>query len=73
MNNIASMSSNGRPSTEENYEDDEISRVAISTYHAKEEEIERKKLEVKHKVQLQLGRAEQESRRLAQIWEVSSA
>ncbi|KAK9950753.1 hypothetical protein M0R45_006224 [Rubus argutus] len=33
------------------------------------EEIERKKMEVKEKVELQLGRSEEETRRLAQIWE----
>ncbi|RXI06516.1 hypothetical protein DVH24_025652 [Malus domestica] len=53
---------------EEN-DDDEISRLAISAYQAKEEEIERKKMEVKEKVELQLGRAGEETRRLAQIWE----
>ncbi|KAM1811500.1 hypothetical protein FF1_028083 [Malus domestica] len=60
--------SSGRLSTEENG-DDEISRLAISAYQAKEEEIERKKMEVKEKVGLQLGRAGEETRRLAQIWE----
>lgn len=61
----------GRLSTEEN-EDEETSRLAITTFQAREEEIERKKMEVKEKVELQLGRAEEETRRLAQIWEVSS-
>ncbi|TQD69568.1 hypothetical protein C1H46_044900 [Malus baccata] len=63
--------SSGRLSTEEN-DDEEISRLAISAYQAREEEIERKKMEVKEKVEAQLGRAEEETRRLAQIWEVSS-
>ncbi|KAK9903139.1 hypothetical protein M0R45_001199 [Rubus argutus] len=58
----------GRLSTEEN-EDEETSRLAISTFQAREEEIERKKMEVKEKVEFQLGRAEEETRRLAQIWE----
>lgn len=61
----------GRLSTEENHEDEEMSKLAISTFQAKEEEIERKKMEVKEKVELQLGRAEEETRRLTQIWEVS--
>lgn len=56
---------------EEN-EDEETSRLAILTFQAREEEIERKKMEVKERVELQLGRAEEETRRLAQIWEVSS-
>ncbi|KAK7268424.1 hypothetical protein RIF29_21122 [Crotalaria pallida] len=67
MKNLGSGSS-GRLSTEE-CEDEEVSKLAISTFQAKEEEIERKKMEVKEKVELQLGRAEEETRRLAHIWE----
>ncbi|KAM6584267.1 hypothetical protein CsatB_011269 [Cannabis sativa] len=64
------MSSNGRQSVEEIKDDDqEISRLAISTFQAREEEIERRKMEVKEKVELQLGRAEEETKRLARIWE----
>ncbi|KAK4836292.1 hypothetical protein QYF36_021043 [Acer negundo] len=62
-------SSNGRQSTSEENEEDEISRMAISSLQAREEEIQRKKMEVKERVELQLGRAEEESRRLAQILE----
>ncbi|KAL5569584.1 hypothetical protein UlMin_026159 [Ulmus minor] len=74
MKSLGSVgNSSGRLSTEENnYEeqdDPEISRLDISTLQAREEEIERKKMEVKEKVELQLGRAEEETRRLAQIWE----
>lgn len=69
MKNLASASSNGRLLTEEN--EDEKSRLVISSLQAREEEIQRKKMEVREKVELQLGRAEEESRRLAQIWEVS--
>ena len=54
----------------EDHDHQEISRLAISTFQAREEEIERRKMEVKEKVELQLGRAEEETRRLAQIWEV---
>ncbi|CAN6697546.1 unnamed protein product [Malus baccata var. baccata] len=74
MQKVKSLGSNsisnssGRLSTEEN-DDDEISRLAISAYQAKEEEIERKKMEVTEKVELQLDRAGEETRRLAQIWE----
>ncbi|XP_062089071.1 uncharacterized protein LOC133795633 [Humulus lupulus] len=67
------MSSNGRQSVEEINDDDndhqEISRLAISTFQAREEEIERRKMEVKEKVELQLGRAEEETKRLARIRE----
>ncbi|GMY23349.1 isoform 4 of rab6-interacting golgin [Fagus crenata] len=68
MKNLGSIGNSGRPSTEES-EDDDISKLAISTFQAREEEIERKKMAVKEKVELQLGRAEEETRRLAQIWD----
>ncbi|KAI4352602.1 hypothetical protein L6164_006838 [Bauhinia variegata] len=69
MMNLGSIGSSGRPSTSEENEDEEVSRLAISTFQAKEEEIERKKMEVKERVELQLSRAEEETRRLAQMWE----
>lgn len=69
MRNLGSSNGNGL-STDE-IEDEEMARMAIATFQAREEEIERKKMEVKERVELQLGRAEEESRRLAQIWEVS--
>ncbi|XP_039015967.1 probable DNA double-strand break repair Rad50 ATPase isoform X2 [Hibiscus syriacus] len=50
-------------------EDEEVSKSALSTFRAKEEEIERKKMEVREKVQLQLGRVEEETKRLAMIRE----
>lgn len=53
-------------------EDEEMSRSALSTFRAKEEEIERKKMEVREKVQAQLGRVEEETKRLATIREVWS-
>lgn len=71
MKNLGSVGSSGRLSTEE-HEDEEVSKLAISSFQAKEEEIERKKMEVKERVELQLGRAEEETRRLSHIWEVSS-
>ncbi|XP_002523043.2 uncharacterized protein LOC8260853 [Ricinus communis] len=68
MRNMGSMGSSGKLSMEEN-EEDEISRFDISSFQAREEEIERKKMEVREKVELQLGRAEEETKRLTQIWE----
>ncbi|KAF3954731.1 hypothetical protein CMV_019964 [Castanea mollissima] len=65
---MKNIGSSGRLSTEES-EDEDISRLAISTFQAKEEEIERRKMAVKEKVELQLGRAEEETKRLAQIWD----
>ncbi|KAK4348402.1 hypothetical protein RND71_031157 [Anisodus tanguticus] len=50
-------------------EDEEMSKSALSSFRAKEEEIEKKKLEVKEKVQAQLDRIEEETRRLAIIRE----
>lgn len=70
MQKMKNIGSSGRLSTEES-EDEDISRLAISTFQAKEEEIERRKMAVKEKVELQLGRAEEETKRLAQIWDVS--
>ncbi|KZV44409.1 hypothetical protein F511_38820 [Dorcoceras hygrometricum] len=50
-------------------EDEEMSKSALSTFRAKEVEIEKKKMEVKEKVQAQLGRIEEETKRLATIRE----
>ncbi|KAK8970358.1 hypothetical protein KSP40_PGU019945 [Platanthera guangdongensis] len=53
--------------TSEDREEEEMPRSALSAFRAKEEEIERKKTEVREKVFSQLGRAEKESKRLAEI------
>ncbi|XP_022150510.1 uncharacterized protein LOC111018644 [Momordica charantia] len=50
-------------------EDEMVSKLTVSTLQAREEEIDRKKMEVREKVELQLSRAEEEAKRLAQIWE----
>ncbi|XP_043689045.1 uncharacterized protein LOC122640019 isoform X2 [Telopea speciosissima] len=47
--------------------DEDMSRSALTTFRAKEEEIERKKMEVREKVQAQIGRVEEETKRLAEI------
>ncbi|KAI3900877.1 hypothetical protein MKW92_037887 [Papaver armeniacum] len=49
--------------------DEEMSRSALNTFRLKEEEIEKKKMEVSQKVQTQLGRVEEETKRLAEIRE----
>lgn len=72
MKSLGNIGNSGRLSPDQENEGEEISRLAISSMQAREEEIERKKMEVKEKVELQLGRAEEETRRLAQIWEVGS-
>lgn len=66
QNSSGSLSFNSNLSKE----DEEMSRSALSNFRAKEEEIERKKMEVREKVQAQLGRVEEETKRLATIREV---
>ena len=51
-------------------EDEEMSRTALSAIRAKEEEIEKNKMEIRERVQAQLGRVEEETKRLALIREV---
>lgn len=68
VQNSGSLSFNSNLSKDE----EEMSRSALTTFRAKEEEIERKKLEVREKVQAQLGRVEEETKRLAVIREVRS-
>lgn len=51
--------------------DEEMTRSALAAFRAKEDEIERRKTEVREKVQAQLGRVEEETKRLAEIREVS--
>jgi len=48
-------------------EEEEMSKSVLSTFRAKEDEIEKKKMEVKERVQAQLGRIEEETKRLANI------
>lgn len=52
-------------------QEEEISRSALALFRAKEEEIERKKMEMREKVEARLGRAEEATKRLAEIREVS--
>lgn len=52
--------------------EEEMSRSVLAMFRAKEEEIERRKLEVRDKVHAHLGRVEKETKRLAEIREVSS-
>ncbi|CAN1294325.1 hypothetical protein LINPERPRIM_LOCUS22412 [Linum perenne] len=47
--------------------DEDISKSALAMFRAKEEEIERKKIEVRGKVHAQIGRAEEATKRLAEI------
>ncbi|OAY45765.1 DNA repair protein RAD50 [Manihot esculenta] len=68
---MGSMGSSGRLSMEENEEEkeEESSKFDMATFEAREEEIERKKMEVKEKIEVQLSQAEEEAKRLTQIWD----
>lgn len=68
MKNSGMISYNGSPMIDDR--DEEMTRSALSAFRAKEEEIERKRKEVSDKVQAQLGRVEEETKRLAEIREV---
>ncbi|XVF69117.1 hypothetical protein PTKIN_Ptkin11bG0055100 [Pterospermum kingtungense] len=50
-------------------QEEEMARSALALFRAKEEEIERKKMEVRDKVQSYMGRVEEATRRLADIRE----
>ncbi|XP_057955093.1 uncharacterized protein LOC131149057 [Malania oleifera] len=67
MKNSGNVSCIGSPTKEDREED--MSRSALSAFRAKEEEIERKKMEVRDRVQAQLGRVEVATKRLADIRE----
>ncbi|GMH11118.1 hypothetical protein Nepgr_012959 [Nepenthes gracilis] len=67
MKNFGAISYNSSPNEDDKAE--EISRSVLSKFRAKEEEIEKKKMEVKERVQAQLGRVEEETKRLAEIRE----
>jgi hypothetical protein len=51
--------------------EEEMSRSVLAMFKSKEEEIERRKLEVRDKVHAHLGRVEKETKQLAEIREVS--
>ncbi|XP_040993554.1 uncharacterized protein LOC121240224 [Juglans microcarpa x Juglans regia] len=61
------ISSQGSPPKEDKEED--MSRSVLAMFRAKEEEIQKKKMEVRDKVHAQLGRAEEATKRLAEIRE----
>lgn len=53
------------------HHEEEMTRSALAMFRTKEEEIERKKMEVRDKVHAHLGRVEDQTKRLAEIREVS--
>ncbi|KAL7147136.1 hypothetical protein ABFS83_06G087800 [Erythranthe nasuta] len=60
----ATLGSSGRFSAGDD-DEDETSKMAL----AKEEEIEKRKIEVRQRVECQLTRAQEEAKRLTQVWE----
>ncbi|KAF6148033.1 hypothetical protein GIB67_024208 [Kingdonia uniflora] len=68
---IVKYSSNNNLTMSQHMEEkeEEITKSALITFRAKEEEIEKKKLEVRERVRAQLGRVEEETKRLAEIRE----
>lgn len=70
MKNSGMISHVGSPNLLNEDRDEEMTRSALTTFRAKEEEIERRKVEVRDKVQARLGRVEEETKRLAEIREV---
>ncbi|KAL1323510.1 hypothetical protein AAHE18_13G021500 [Arachis hypogaea] len=65
--NSGMINSSQSPTGDEREE--EMSRSALAMFRAKEEEIERKKMEVRDKVHTYLGKVEEETKRLAEIRE----
>lgn len=62
---------NNNQSPRRDEREEEMSRSVLAMFKAKEEEIERRKMEVRDKVHAHLGRVEKETKRLAEIREVS--
>ncbi|XP_061355077.1 uncharacterized protein LOC133299616 isoform X1 [Gastrolobium bilobum] len=69
VRNSGMINSNQSPIGDD--KEEEMSRSALAMFRAKEEEIERKKMEVREKVHAYLGRVEEETKRLAEIREAS--
>ncbi|EYU36092.1 hypothetical protein ABFS82_14G235000 [Erythranthe guttata] len=59
----------GSPLMNEETRDDEMTKMTLAAFRAKEEDIEKKKAEVREKVHSQLGRVEEETKRLSEIRE----
>jgi Transcriptional activator len=70
--NNTSHSNRGSSADHEEKEEDDSARSALSVFRAKEEQIERKKMEVREKFFAQLGRVEEESKRLSIVKQVSN-
>ena len=69
VNNLGIICCNGSPIKDD--KEEEMAKSALALFRAKEEEIERKKMEVRDKVQAYMGRVEEATRHLADIRQVS--
>lgn len=67
---LTSCNNVGSPPMKDDKDQEDMSRSALAMFRAKEEEIEKKKMEVRDKVFSQLGRVEESTRRLAEIRQV---
>lgn len=67
--NSGNLSFNGSMASTVGGGDEDLTKSALSNFRAKEEEIEKRKMEVRERVQAQLGRVEEETKRLAMIRE----
>ncbi|PON75249.1 RAB6-interacting golgin [Trema orientale] len=67
VKNSGMISCNGSPPKDD--KEEELARSALAMFRAKEEEIERRKMEVREKVQAQMGKVEEATKRLADIRE----
>ncbi|KAG9158130.1 hypothetical protein Leryth_000288 [Lithospermum erythrorhizon] len=67
VKNSGMLSNNNASTPLSDDKEEEMTRSALSTFRLKEEEIEKKKSMVRERVHLQLGRVEEETKRLAVI------
>ncbi|XP_051143484.1 uncharacterized protein LOC127259911 [Andrographis paniculata] len=64
------IGSSGRSElVEEDHDHDDVSKAAIASYQTRENAIEHRKLQIREKVESQFARAEEEAKRLKQVWE----
>lgn len=71
MKNSGLINYNGSPMIGDD-EDDQLTKSALFAFRVKEEEIKKKKMEVREKVHAHIGRVEEETKKLAEIREVCS-
>lgn len=69
LKNSGVLNYSGSPLNDD--KEEEMTKTALCAFRAKEEEIEKKKAEVRERVQAQLGRVEEETKKLAEIREVT--